>query len=291
MAGVLDALGKSVRIVNPQKTPPNLTWIDPQNRIQAIGLDVKYEEIESVDATFVLDTSAWAQLGPMGDALRRARGKKLVLDHHVSSDDLGAQYFKDPTAEATGRLVVEAAAQLGVKLTPAIATPLYAAVATDTGWFRFSSTRGDTFRVAGLLVDAGANPASIWNHLYEQDTLARVKLIGRILERSTTELGGRLVYTWVKLSDFDETGALPSDTEDIINMTLTVRGTEVAVIFVELKGGGIKISFRSRSKVDCSKLAEMFNGGGHKAAAGATLDEPLEAARQRVLDAVRASMG
>ncbi len=291
MAGVLEALGKSVRIVNPQKTPPSLAWIDPDNRIQAIGIDVSLEEIETADAVFVLDTSAWAQLGPMGDALRRARGKKLVLDHHVSSDDLGAEYFKDPTAEATGRLVVDAAAHLGVKLTSQIATPLYAAVATDTGWFRFNSTRGNTFRVAGQLVDSGASPSQIWNCLYEQDTLARVRLIGRILERTTTDLGGRLVYTWVQLSDFEATGSLPSDTEDIINMTLTVRGTEVAVIFVELKSGGVKVSFRSRSSVDCSKLAEQFSGGGHKAAAGATLMEPLDAARQRVLDAVRASMG
>lgn len=290
MAGILEALGKEVRVVNGQQTPPNLIWIDPQQKIRTLGVDITLDDLDTADAVFVLDTSAWAQLGPMGDALRRARGQKLVLDHHVSSDDLGAQYFKDPTIEATGRLVFEAASQLGVELTPEIATPLFAALATDTGWYRFGSTRGDTYRVAGQLVDAGASPAKIWNHLYEQDTLPRIKLIGRILERSTAELDGRLVYTWVKLSDFDELGALPSDTEDIINMTLTVGGTQVAVIFVELRGGGVKVSFRSRSKVDCSRLAELFEGGGHKAAAGATLNEPLEAAKARVLDAVRASM-
>ena len=290
MAGILDALGKDVRIVNGQKTPPNLAWIDPDKRIQALGHDVSLEDLESADAVFVLDTSAWAQLGPMGDALRRARGKKLVLDHHVSSDDLGAEYFKDPTIEATGRLVFEAASQLDVALTPEIATPLFAALATDTGWFRFSSTRGDTYRVAGELVDAGASPTQIWKRLYEEDTLARVKLTGRILGRTTTDLGGRLVYTWVELKDFDELGALPSDTEDIINMTLQIGGTEVAVIFVELRGGGVKVSFRSRSQVDCSRLAEQFSGGGHKAAAGATIQETLAVAMPRVLDAVRASM-
>lgn len=290
MAGILDALGKDVRIVNGQKTPPNLAWIDPDKRIQALGHDISLEDLDSADAVFVLDTSAWAQLGPMGDALRRARGKKLVLDHHVSSDDLGAEYFKDPTIEATGRLVFEAASQLDVALTPEIATPLFAALATDTGWFRFSSTRGDTYRVAGELVDAGASPTQIWKRLYEEDTLARVKLTGRILGRTTTDLGGRLVYTWVELKDFDELGALPSDTEDIINMTLQIGGTEVAVIFVELRGGGVKVSFRSRSQVDCSRLAEQFSGGGHKAAAGATIQETLAVAMPRVLDAVRASM-
>ncbi|MBL9125012.1 MAG: DHH family phosphoesterase, partial [Planctomycetaceae bacterium] len=268
MAGILAALGKEVRIVNGQKTPPNLAWIDPQQRILALDSDVSLEDLDSADAVFVLDTSAWAQLGPMGDALRRARGKKLVLDHHVSSDDLGAEYFKDPTIEATGRLVFEAAQQLGVSLTPEIATPLFAALATDTGWFRFGSTRGDTYRVAGQLVDAGASPPAIWKNLYEDDTLARVRLMGRILERTTTELDGRFVYTWVELRDFDEVGALPSDTEDIINMTLQIGGTQVAVILVELRSGGVKVSFRSRAAaVDCSRLAEQFQGGGHKAAA------------------------
>jgi phosphoesterase RecJ-like protein len=117
-----------------------------------------------------------------------------------------------------------------------------------------------------------------------------VKLIGRTLARAQTELGGRLIHTWIEQSDFQASGALPSDTEDIINMTLTVAGTEVAVILVEQSSGQFKLSLRSRSSVDCSKLAEIFQGGGHKAAAGATLDGPLETAQSRVLEVVRAAM-
>ncbi len=117
-----------------------------------------------------------------------------MLDHHVSSDDLGAEQFKDVQAEATGRLVLQAAQQLGVKLTQEIATPLFAAIATDTGWFRFASTTGDTYRAAGALVDRGARPNAIYNSLYEQDTLARLNLIGRVLARAKTELDGRLIY-------------------------------------------------------------------------------------------------
>ncbi len=194
---------------------------------------------------------------------------------------MGAEQFKNVEAEATGRLVLEAAQHLGVKLSPEIATPLFAAIATDTGWFRFGSTRGDTFRAAGALVDAGAQPNEIYNSLYEQDTLARLKLMGRILASAKTDLGGRLIYTIVEQADFKATGALPSDTEDIVNMTLNVGGTQVAVIMVEQPSGGFKISFRSRSQVDCSKLAEQFGGGGHKAAAGAFVPGPLAEARKK----------
>ncbi|HVC99025.1 MAG TPA: DHHA1 domain-containing protein [Pirellulales bacterium] len=290
MAGVLEALGKNVLIVNAQKTPPNLEWIDPQRRLKALGADVQLAELDSIEVLLVLDTSAWAQLGDMAIVLRATAAKKLVLDHHVSQDDLGAEAFKNTQAEATGRLVLEAAEHLGVKLTPDIATPLFAALATDTGWFRFASTTGDTYRYAGRLVDAGARPCEIYKQLYEQDSLARLQLIGRTLGRTLAELDGRLVHTVVFQDDFKSTGAHASDTEDVVNMTLTVSGTEVAVILVEQPDGKFKVSFRSRSAVDCSKLAEVFGGGGHKAAAGAMIDGPYEAAERRVLDAVRLAM-
>jgi phosphoesterase RecJ-like protein len=290
MALVLEALGKEVRIVNGHETPANLRFIDPANRIQALGKHVAPAELVAYDCILVLDTSAWAQLGAMGDVIRASTAKKMVLDHHISQDELGAEVFRNVQAEATGRLVMEAAHALGVKLTPEIAAPLFAALATDTGWYRFASTTGDTFRFGGELVDAGARPEGIYNAIYEQDTLARVQLRGRLLARTLTELDGRLVFTSVTREDFRETGAAAADTEDVVNMTLVVRGTEVAVIFVEQPDGSVKVSFRSRGGLDCSRMAESFGGGGHKAAAGATVPGPLNSAEGRVLDAVRAAM-
>lgn len=290
MAGVLEGLGKQALIVNGQETPPNLAFIDPERKIKALGRDVQAADLTAIDAIIVLDTSAWIQLGPMADVLKASTARKLILDHHVSEDDLGAEAFKNTKAEATGRLVLEAAGQLGVQVTPQIATALFAAIATDTGWFRFASTTGDTYRLAGQLVDAGARPNEIYNALYEQDTLARLQLRGRILAGTKTDLGGKLVYTSATREDFATTGAIGADTEDVVNMTLFVAGTEVAVIFVEQPDGNVKVSFRSRSGVDCSRLAESFGGGGHKAAAGAFVSGPLETARQTVLDGVRAAM-
>ncbi len=289
MAAVLERLGKQVRIVNGQATPPNLKFIDPAGKLQALGVDVQPAELEAIDVLLVLDTGAWAQLGPMGDILRTTKAHKAVLDHHVDNDDLGAEWFKDTQAEATGRLVVDAARELGVEITPDIARPLFAAMATDTGWFRFLSTTGNTYRRAGELVDAGARPQDIYTALYEQETLARLQLRGRILARTTTDLNGRLAYTAALREDFAATGALPSDTEDVINLTLAVAGVEVGVILVEQASGGFKISFRSRTpKVDCSELARSFGGGGHKAAAGAFIAGALSEAEPKVLDAVRA---
>ncbi len=290
MAGILEKLGKDVLLVNDFAVPPTLTFLNTENKVKQLGKDIRPEQLDDREVIMVLDTSAWIQLGKMADVIRQSQAIKLVLDHHVSADDLGAEFFKNTSAEATGRLVVEAADALGVPLTPEIAEPAFAALATDTGWFRFASTSAGTLRMAARLIDAGARPDLLYKHLYEHDSLPRLQLIGRTLARTRAELGGRLIHTWIERSDFAVTGALPCDTEDIINMTLTVGGTEVAVILVEQSSGQFKLSLRSRSDVDCSKLAEIFRGGGHKRAAGATLDGPLEAAQSSVLDVVRAAM-
>ncbi len=291
MAGVLEALGKDVLIVNAQKTPPNLAFIDPDERLKTLGVDVEPFHLEGCEVVLVLDTSAWAQLGTMAEVLRSTKAHKAVLDHHVGEDDLGAELFKNPQAEATGRLVLEAARHLGVRITVEMARPLFAAIATDTGWFRFNSTSGTTLRYAGDLVEAGAVPSEIYAALYERDSLARLQLRGRILANTRAEFDGRLAHTAALKKDFEETGALPSDTEDVVNMTLAIAGTEVAVIFVEQPSGGFKISFRSRTPaVDCNALARQFGGGGHKAAAGAFVSGEFAAAQAKVLDAVRTAM-
>ncbi|MEX2138754.1 MAG: DHH family phosphoesterase [Pirellulales bacterium] len=292
MAGVLERLGKQVRIVNGQATPPSLRFIDRSNRIEALGVNVQPAELlaDGFDLLMVLDTSAWAQLGPMGDIVRATKAKKIVLDHHESGDDLGAEPFKNSSAEATGRLVVEAAEHLDVPLSREIAQPLFAALATDTGWFRFASTSAESFRVGARLMEAGAVPCDLYHDLYENNTLARTKLIGRILGRTEAELDGKLIHTAAMLDDFHATGALPTDTEDVINLTLQVGTAQLALIMVEQPAGGFKISFRSRCAVDCSKLAEQFDGGGHKAAAGAFIKEPFEAARAKLLEAARLAM-
>ena len=290
MAAILEQLGKDVLVVNPFAVPPGFRFLDPQRKLKQLETDVSARELDSYEVLIVLDTTAWAQLGAMGEVIRATKAKKVVIDHHVSGDDLGAELLKDTKAEATGRLVIEAADHLGVQISPEIAQAAFAALATDTGWFRFASTTSQTLRLAGRLVDAGAVPDRLYQQLYEDETLARLQLIGRTIARTRTELDGRLIHTWIECADFEATGAVPHNSEDVINMTLSVGGTEAAVILVEQATGGCKVSFRSRCDLDCSRLAEQFGGGGHKAAAGAFLDEPLQSARRKVLDAVRAEM-
>ncbi|GIW91108.1 MAG: phosphodiesterase [Pirellulaceae bacterium] len=286
MALLLEALGKQVRIVNPQATPAMYAFLDPHQRIRPRE-EVSDQEIAECDGLIILDTSAWAQLGCMAEVVRASEACKLLVDHHVGEDDLGAELFKDRQAEATGWLVYDAARCLNVPLTPEMAEPLFAAVATDTGWFRFSSTRPQTFACAADLVRAGARPTWIYDQLYQRDTVARVRLRGRVLERLQCEDNGELAYTFVTMDDLKELGALPSDTEDLVNEALGIAGVTVSLIFIEQPEQKVKVSFRSRGTIDCNQVARQFGGGGHREAAGATVAMALAEAERVVLDAVR----
>jgi phosphoesterase RecJ-like protein len=139
-------------------------------------------------------------------------------------------------------------------------------------------------------VEAGANPPEIFGELYERDTLGRVRLRGLVLKRIDTALDGRLAHTYIHKDDFAATGAVPSDTEDLVNLALGIKGTEAAVIMIEQQTGGYKISFRSRCEMDCSQVAAAFGGGGHKAAAGAFVEGAWTEVQPRVLDAVQKAM-
>lgn len=290
LAQILESLGKQVQIVNGDAVPAHIRFIDPQNRVQVLGEDVQAVELMKLDALIVVDTSAWGQLGPMAEVVKFFPGARAVVDHHVCSDDLGAMVIRDDTAEATGRLILELAEVLEVEVTPEIARPLFAAIATDTGWFRFSSVKEKTFRALAKLVAAGASPPNIFSALYEQHSLARLYLRGRILGNVVSDVDGRLMSTHVTHQDFVETGANKTDTEDAINTLHTVAGSEVAVLFVELEENVTKVSLRSRTDFDVSAIAGGFGGGGHRAASGITFDGNLKGAQKAVLDALRLAM-
>jgi phosphoesterase RecJ-like protein len=166
---------------------------------------------------------------------------------------------------------------------------LFAALATDTGWFRHKNTSAATLELAAKLTQAGADPNYLHDQIYDQNTAARLNLLGLVLERLRVVHQGKIAFSEVHKDDYAKTGAIPQDTEDAVAYTRSVNGVEVGILFLEQPAGGIKVSFRSRH-VDIGKVAESFGGGGHKLAAGATLQAPMADAQARVLDAVRKAL-
>jgi phosphoesterase RecJ-like protein len=192
----------------------------------------------------------------------------------------------DTTAEATGRLAYEIIRALNAPISPEAANHLFIALATDTGWFRHPNTTPATFSLAAVLTEAGAEPTRLYEQLYEAAPLPRLRLTGVALERLQVRSAGQVAFTEIYLTDYSATGAVPGDTEDLINYPRSVEGVEVALVFIEQPGGGTKISFRARSRVDVSKLAEKFGGGGHRLASGARSNLTVDETRELVLAAV-----
>lgn len=288
LADALESQGKSVQMTVASSLPPRYDFLDPARRIRSFA--PPGNDYRDADAAIVLDTGTWNQLGEFGVFLKTLPVPKLVIDHHLTQDDLGGVRLVDTTAEATGRLVHEAIEALKIPLSATTAHALFVALAMDTGWFRHSNTTPATFHLAGLLEDAGANPTAAYKNLFEQDTLGRLKLRGLVLYRLTTAHGGKTAYSEIHRGDYADTGAVPQDSEDLVNYTLSIVGVEAGLLFMEQPRGGVKVSFRSQARVDVAQLAQQFGGGGHRLASGATVDAPLDVVRSRVLAAVGAAL-
>jgi bifunctional oligoribonuclease and PAP phosphatase NrnA len=288
LADVLEGMGRQVQMVIASSWPPRYTFLDPERRIQRFA--PPGDAHREVEVIIVLDTGTWNQLGDFGDWMKTSKAKKVVIDHHITQDDLGAMQLIDTTSEATGRLVDEAAQALGQQLSRKAASCLFAAVATDTGWFRHKNTTAPTFALAEKLTRAGADPNYLFDEIYEQNTVARINLLGLVLQRLQVIDDGKIAYSEVFKGDYAKIGAIPQDTEDAVGYTRSIAGVEVGMIFLEQPAGGIKISFRSRGKVDVAAIAKSFDGGGHKLASGATLHTSMDEAQKRVLEAVRRAL-
>ena len=281
LADALAAVGKTARVVIPSKLPPRYAFMDP-GRTVIEEFKLPGDAFKAVDAVIVMDTGTWNQIGDFGKFLRTLDVPKVVVDHHRTQDDLGAERYVDTAAEATGRLAFELIRAVGAPISAAAANNLFMALATDTGWFRHPNTTAATFALADELVRLGANPTALYEALYESAPVARLKLAGVALSRLSVRAGGKIAYTEVLMSDYADTGSTPGDTEDLINYPRSVDGVEIALLFIEQPGGGTKISFRSRS-LDVSQLAQRFGGGGHKLAAGARANAPLPQVREEVI--------
>lgn len=288
LAEVLEKIGKEVHMVIGSSWPPRYDFLDAGKRIERFTFPG--DRWKNAEAVIVLDTGTWNQLGDFGAFMKSLPADKLVIDHHVSQDDLGGAALVDTGAEATGRLVYEAIQALSAPLPADAANHLFVALAMDTGWYRHNNTSPRTFELAANLVRAGANPTRLYELLFEQSTLARLRLTGLVLERMRVLEEGRVAYTEIHRGDYEITGAIPQDTEDLINYTRAISGVEVGLLFMEQPAGGVKVSFRARNKVDVARIAEHFGGGGHRLAAGAIVKASLADAKTYVLEAVRKAL-
>jgi len=272
----LEALGKRVHPVSPDGVPELYRFLPSWERVRT-GADVP------CDLAIGLDADGSDRLGSAEAAILGAPFV-IDLDHHTGPDRYGNLQIVDPSAAATGELVYGLLQELGVDLTPEIATCLLAAILTDTGSFRFQNVTPDTFRTAGALVEAGAHPTPIYEAVYGSRPFAATCLLGRLLSNLERSPDGRVVWARLAQADFERLGLETDATEGFVDQIRAIEGCEVAIFFREERDGVVRASLRSRGVVNVARVAEEFGGGGHVPAAGLSLDGPLDEAVRRVVD-------
>lgn len=278
---MLKDLGKEAVIWNQDPTPHQYRFLPASGHI-VHALD----NIGEYDVGFVLDCSELDRVGEISASIAGIR-TLINIDHHVSNDGFCPLKILDAHASSTGELLYRLMRTMRVKMTKDICTNLYAAILTDTGGFRYSSTHQETLRVAGDLVEGGADPQWISENIYESDPPVKLQLLTRVLETLTLDLETKTASLVVTKKHLQDTGAMMEHTEGFIDIPRTVKGIDIAMLYTQVGEKQFKLSLRSKGRINVEKIARKFGGGGHVNAAACRIEGNLDEIKRRVLEAVK----
>ncbi len=201
-----------------------------------------------------------------------------MLDHHPASEQFWDAGVVRPDAAATGVLITQFAFHVAHSISDTIAQNLFCAVVTDTGRFQYQNADCEAFETASILVDAGASPSEVALRVYQSDRLAYMHLESKVLGRITTFEHGRIAYSYTTTADLEATGVSVDECDGLIDIVRCVEGSEVALFLKEVPGGKVRGNLRSKNDLDISSVARELGGGGHKAAAGFTIEADIDEA-------------
>jgi len=217
--------------------------------------------------TIALDSGDAERLGVAKDILLK-HSPFLVIDHHQGHRPYGDDLWLESECSSTGEMVFELAQQMEAEISVTAAFCLYVAIVTDTGSFRYDCTSPRTLRIAADLLEKGVRPAEVAEQVYDNYTLARLRLMELVLSTLVVHASGRIGIISLSAAMLEESGAEPQDVEGFVNYPRSLRSVEVAAFIKETKEGSVSVSLRAKGKVDVAEIAASFNGGGHKNAAG-----------------------
>jgi phosphoesterase RecJ-like protein len=284
LASLMRAVGKTAVIYSVDPIARRYKWLPLTNTVvHTIPFDERF------DCTIVVDC---ADISLLGDTLPPPEvcGTLITLDHHASGHPFGDIAVWDPAASAVGVLVYRIARQLGWSMTPEAATPLYVSLISDTGGFRHANTNSEALHVGSALIAHGVNPSSIAASLEERPSPGKLRLLGAVLSTLELQCAGRVGVLSVTTEMVEGARASWEDIEGMVNWGRNVEGVQVGVLLTTAKGGGVRVSMRSRSdRVDVGKVCMTLGGGGHPGAGGCHINADLPTTKEKVVRALDAA--
>ncbi len=246
-------------------------------------------DVRESDLVVSVDVAAPQMLGKLRDTFEMRTD--IRIDHHGSADDFAEYNYVETHAAACAEIVYELITLLPCTLCEEIASPLYTALNTDTGGFRFSNTTARTHKIAAVLMEAGAAAADICETLYENVTLESLQSNALFLEKYQLYLDGKILFLPITVADKERYGFTDENIEGYATLSRKIAGVELGMVLREKDNGAFKVSMRSRKTVDSAALCALFGGGGHARAAGATIEaDSFDEACKKLLDGVLANI-
>lgn len=272
----LKELGKDVYILLDEEIPDSIKFLPCENIHKA--LDENFE----IDAVVAVDSSDLERLGKRRKYIDMAK-VCFNIDHHITSTYFADYNLVNPKAAATSEIVYFVMKELGVCITKDMATCLYTALSTDTGSFKYDNTTAQTLEIASKLLACNIDLNKITTEVYQNKSLSKVKLLIEALNTLEFFFEGKVAILSVTKDMLEKTGSKVQDTSGLIETARDIEGVEVSVLLKELSDDQIKVGFRSKYDVDVSEISSTFHGGGHKKAAGCTLNGNIESAKEKII--------
>lgn len=285
MGMMLKAMGKRVVMVNESPIPKKFSFLPGMEDI-ALAHEVK----RTFSHVVALDCADRERMGNAGQLV--APSASLVnIDHHATNDGYGTINVVVPQAAATAEILYDWIDQSPIGWDVPLATCIYTGLLTDTGGFRYSNTSPKVLRQAAKLVELGIDAHHINDRVLETVTWEQLQLLKTALSTLKTSEDG--LVAWMKLAEPDliRINASHDDLDGVVNYARNILGVDVGILFRETEPQTVKISLRSRERVDVAQVAKQFGGGGHARAAGCTVHGTIEKAEQSILAEIRSQLG
>ncbi len=281
IAYALKGQGKRVLVWNQDPMPDKLAFLDPKKMLTTPKSSKKF------DCVIIPDCANYDRLGTISNCMENRR-LLINIDHHGSNTRYGDINWVNARSASTGELIYQLIKQAGWPITPEIADCLFTAISTDTGSFQYPSTRPATYHAAAELVNKGADIAKICSEVYQSYPLSRVRLQKHMYNNFKLTQNNQVAYFWIRKHDYARAGAIPDESEGLIDHIRDIELVKVACFFEEIEPEITRISLRSKvPAIDVSDIAMSFGGGGHQSAAGARIPGNPRSVQRRVLKAIK----
>jgi len=280
---ILGHMGRRAVILNSDPVPDKFLFIDPEHEINVYSDSVELPYPVDDCAVFVLDTNDFDNIGRLFELLKGRVREVFIVDHHEGGKDKLESNFIKVEASSTCEIIYSLFVYFNITPSGKAAQALYAGMLFDTGSFRYPKTTPETFRIAGRLVELGANPFKSYEHIYENNSLASFALRAMILSTMEVHHGGKLIAMKLTPEMLIKSGASFSEGELAINIPLTVQGVRASILVKQDTSGPVKVSMRTKGDYDVAEIAIANGGGGHKNAAGYKSGLPLEETFRRAI--------